>query len=82
VAIITADHGNAETMIDPDSGGPWTAHTTNLVPCILYDPSGSLDSEVTLRDGGILADISPTILDIMGLEQPEEMTGKTLIVRG
>lgn len=82
VAIITADHGNAETMKDPDSGGPWTAHTTNLVPCVLYDPSRQLSDGYVLREGGILADIAPTILDIMGLDQPDDMTGQTLIKRG
>ncbi|MFQ5498892.1 MAG: 2,3-bisphosphoglycerate-independent phosphoglycerate mutase [Candidatus Zixiibacteriota bacterium] len=81
VAIVTADHGNAETMIDKTSGGPWTAHTTNLVPCILYDPSGQLGPGVSMRDGGILADVAPTVLDILGLPVPEQMTGKTLIVR-
>ncbi len=84
VAIITADHGNAEQMLDPDSGGPFTAHTTNLVPCILYDPLEAVGhrESVTLRDGGILADIAPTILDLMDLEIPVEMTGKSLIERG
>jgi len=84
VAIITADHGNAEQMLDPDSGSPFTAHTTNLVPCILYDPLEAVGhrESVTLRDGGILADIAPTILDLMDLEVPVEMTGKSLIERG
>lgn len=101
VAIVTADHGNAEMMIDPATGGPWTAHTTNLVPCILYDPTGQLGHRpvgdggvlmpfdqttqgpsIRLREGGILADIAPTVLDIMGLPQPKEMTGKSLIIRG
>ncbi len=101
VAIITADHGNAEKMIDPATGGPWTAHTTNLVPCILYDPTGQLGHRplgsggvlmpldgavsappIRLREGGILADIAPTILDIMGIDRPKEMTGQSLIVRG
>lgn len=85
VAIITADHGNAEMMIDPKTGGPWTAHTTNLVPCILYDPTGRIGDSSTgvqLRDGGVLADIAPTILEILGLHTPEEMSGKSLIVRG
>jgi 2,3-bisphosphoglycerate-independent phosphoglycerate mutase len=81
VAIITSDHGNAELMVDPNGGGPFTAHTTNLVPCILYDPSGKLGN-LRLHEGGILADIAPTILDIMGIDIPEEMTGKSLIVRG
>ncbi len=80
VAIVTADHGNAEVMIDPQTGGPWTAHTTNLVPCILYDPAKQLGN-VTMRDG-ILADIAPTILDILKLAKPPEMTGNSLIVRG
>jgi len=84
VALITADHGNAEVMIDPKTGGPWTAHTTNLVPFILYDPSERLNNPtvIRLREGGVLADVAPTVLDILKLEQPEEMTGKTLIVRG
>jgi len=81
VAIVTADHGNAEQMVDPDSGGPFTAHTTNLVPCVLFDPSGRL-GKVNIREGGILADIAPTVLDIMGLTQPAEMSGKSLIERG
>ena len=72
VALITADHGNAEYMIDQD-GKPFTAHTTNPVPfCIV-------GADVHLRDGR-LADIAPTMLDLMGLNQPEEMDGKTLIV--
>ncbi|MFH1373419.1 MAG: 2,3-bisphosphoglycerate-independent phosphoglycerate mutase [bacterium] len=85
VAIITADHGNAEMMVDPTNGGPFTAHTTNLVPCILYDPSGKVaggSGKIQLREGGILADIAPTILEIMGLDIPGEMTGRSLIVRG
>lgn len=73
--IITADHGNCETMIDPITGGPHTAHTTNLVPVILFGgPEGA-----TLRDGR-LSDLAPTVLQLMGLPQPDEMTGKTLIV--
>ncbi len=84
VALITADHGNAELMVDPDRGGPWTAHTTNPVPLILFDPSGQLSSseKVSLRDGGILADVAPTVLEIMGIERPREMTGKSLLVKG
>ncbi|MFQ5452953.1 MAG: 2,3-bisphosphoglycerate-independent phosphoglycerate mutase [Candidatus Zixiibacteriota bacterium] len=84
VALITADHGNAETMIDPQTGGPWTAHTTNPVPFILYDPFEKAGNklQIKLRDKGILADVAPTVLDILKLEQPEEMTGKSLIVRG
>jgi len=87
VAIVTADHGNAETMIDPETGGPWTAHTTNPVPCILYDPTGQLSKRYgrggpKLRDGGKLADIAPTVLDILEIEAPTEMTGTSLIKRG
>ena len=74
--IVTADHGNCETMIDPETGGPHTAHTLNPVPVALV--GGPAD--VTLRDGR-LADLAPTLLDLMGLELPAEMTGKTLIQR-
>lgn len=74
--IVTADHGNCETMTDPETGGPHTAHTTNLVPVILFGgPDGA-----TLRDGGRLADLAPTILELMGLEQPKEMTGRSLLI--
>lgn len=72
--IVTADHGNCETMVDPETGGPHTAHTTNLVPVILLGgPKGA-----SLRDGR-LADLAPTLLQLMGLPQPDEMTGKSLI---
>ncbi len=75
--IVTADHGNCETMTDPETGGPHTAHTTNLVPVILFGgPDGA-----TLRDGGRLADLAPTLLELMGLDQPIEMTGRSLLVR-
>lgn len=73
--IVTADHGNCELMVDPETGGPHTAHTTNLVPVILVGgPQGA-----SLRDGGRLADLAPTVLQLMGLPQPAEMTGKSLI---
>ena len=73
--IVTADHGNCEVMVDPDTGGPHTAHTTNLVPVILVGgPQGA-----TLADGK-LADLAPTLLDLMDMPQPDEMTGKSLIV--
>ena len=72
--IVTADHGNCEVMIDPETGRPHTAHTLNLVPVILV--GGQKDQ--TLRDGR-LADLAPTLLDIMGLEKPPEMTGQSLI---
>lgn len=74
--LITADHGNCEQMRNPD-GSPHTAHTTNLVHCIYV---GEDQDQVTLRDG-ILADIAPTILDMLGLPKPEEMTGMSLITR-
>lgn len=73
-AIIVADHGNCEMMIDED-GGPHTAHTTNLVPCILVDD----EYQGTLKEGGKLGDIAPTILALMDIAQPEEMTGESLL---
>ena len=73
VAIITADHGNADKMID-ENGEPFTAHTTNPVPfCVI-------GHDCKLREGGVLADIAPTMLQIMGLPQPEEMSGKSIII--
>ncbi|MBZ5702776.1 MAG: 2,3-bisphosphoglycerate-independent phosphoglycerate mutase [Acidobacteriia bacterium] len=72
--IITADHGNAETMIDPVTGGPHTYHTTNPVPFILV----SEDDKVRLRPGGALRDIAPTMLGVLGEPSPVEMTGKDL----
>lgn len=75
--FICADHGNAEQEINYETGAPHTAHTTNPVPFILVNgPEGA-----TLREGGCLADIAPTLLEIMGLEQPAEMTGKSLLVK-
>lgn len=74
VALITADHGNSEKMID-ENGNPYTAHTTNNVPLILVDNSRK---NVVLRPG-ILGDIAPTLLDIMGIDKPADMTGRTLI---
>ena len=75
--IITADHGNADQMIDYVHGGPFTAHTTNPVPVIVIDPSAP---KKTLRQGGRLCDLCPTMLDMMGMEKPAEMTGESLIV--
>ena len=77
VLFICADHGNAEKMIDYETGKPHTAHTTNPVPFILVNA----DASMKLREGGCLADIAPTLLELMGLEQPAEMTGKSLIVK-
>ena len=74
--LLTADHGNADEMIDPDSCGPFTAHTTNSVPCILV--SGKY-REAQLRTNGKLADIAPTLLQILELPKPAEMTGTSLI---
>jgi 2,3-bisphosphoglycerate-independent phosphoglycerate mutase len=72
--LITADHGNAEHKIDPDTNEPLTAHTTNPVPVVLVGtPAG------TLRDGGGLRDVAPTVLEVMGLPRPAEMTGRSLI---
>lgn len=73
VALITADHGNADKMLE-DDGSPFTAHTTNPVPFIVVGE----DCEI-VEEGGVLADISPTIIKLLGLPQPEEMTGKSLI---
>ena len=75
VLLITADHGNSEQMIDYKTGEPHTAHTTNPVPLILYGMEG-----VTLKSGK-LADLAPTMLDIMGLKKPDEMTGESIIIR-
>jgi 2,3-bisphosphoglycerate-independent phosphoglycerate mutase len=72
--IITADHGNAETMIDPVTGGPHTYHTTNPVPFILATD----DARLQLQQGGSLRDISPTLLGVLGLDEPREMTGRDL----
>ncbi len=73
VALITADHGNADQMYEPD-GSAFTAHTTNPVPFIV------VGQDCELREGGVLADIAPTMLKILGLEQPTEMTGKSIIL--
>jgi 2,3-bisphosphoglycerate-independent phosphoglycerate mutase len=75
--IVTADHGNCEMMVDPETGGPHTAHTLNPVPVILV--GGPPD--VRLRAGGRLADLAPTVLELMGLAPPPEMTGRSLIER-
>ena len=71
--LVTADHGNCEVMIDPETGGPHTAHTTSPVPFV------SIGTDFPgLRTGGALCDVAPTILELLGLEQPQEMTGRTL----
>ncbi len=76
-AIITADHGNCEVMVDPETGAPHTAHTTNLVPCYYI---GNEDVHTTCEQGA-LCDLAPSILHLMGLEQPVEMTGSPLFSR-
>jgi len=73
--LVTADHGNCEMMRDPETGGPHTAHTTNPVPIFLAGQPGA-----KLHDGR-LADLAPTLLALMELPQPVEMTGKTLLIR-
>lgn len=75
--FICADHGNAEQLIDDETGEPFTAHTTNPVPFILVNA----DPAYKLREGGCLADIAPTLIELMGMEQPKEMTGKSLLVK-
>ncbi len=72
VCVITADHGNADHMLEPD-GSPNTAHSLNPVPCIVTC------SDVTLADGGVLADVAPTVLALLGIPQPHEMTGRSLL---
>lgn len=75
--FICADHGNAEQLVDYETGEPFTAHTTNQVPFILVN----YEDAYTLREGGCLADIIPTLIEIMGREQPAEMTGKSLLIK-
>ncbi len=72
--IITADHGNADVMVDAITGQPHTAHTTNPVPLVLLDP----DSTPALRDGGALCDVGPTVLGLLGVAAPPEMNGRDL----
>ena len=74
--FICADHGNAEQLIDEETGAPFTAHTTNPVPFILVNTEG-----YGLREGGCLADIAPTLIELMGMEKPKEMTGKSLLIK-
>ncbi len=76
--LITADHGNCEMMIDPESGGPHTAHTTNPVPLVLVEEGAAYP----LRPGGALSDVGPTVLSMLGVEIPAEMTGQDLRLIG
>ena len=75
--FICADHGNAEQLVDYETGEPYTAHTTNPVPFILVN----YDEAYTLKEGGKLCDIVPTLIEIMGMEKPKEMTGESLLVK-
>ena len=75
--FICADHGNAEKLIDEETGASFTAHTTNPVPFILVN----YDDAYTLRDGGRLADIVPTLIEMMGMQKPAEMTGESLLIK-
>ncbi|MDQ3282347.1 MAG: 2,3-bisphosphoglycerate-independent phosphoglycerate mutase [Acidobacteriota bacterium] len=77
VALISADHGNAELMFDENTGQPHTAHTTNPVPLILFDPHKRYGA---LRGGGVLSNVAPTILTILGIDKPAEMTAESLLV--
>ena len=77
IMLITADHGNAECMEDPITHKPFTAHTTNPVPLILFNAK----EDVSLSEGGVLADIAPTVLDLLGIKKSPEMTGSSLITR-
>ncbi|MFZ5640715.1 MAG: alkaline phosphatase family protein, partial [Bacillota bacterium] len=73
--LVTADHGNAEQMVDPDDGQPYTAHTTNPVPFMYIDKANQTAS----MEAGRLEDIAPTMLSLLGIDQPAEMTGRNLI---
>ena len=77
VMFICADHGNAEMLIDYKTGEPFTAHTTNPVPFILVN----YDEAYTLKEDGKLCDIVPTLIDIMGMDKPAEMTGQSLLIK-
>jgi 2,3-bisphosphoglycerate-independent phosphoglycerate mutase len=79
VMIVTADHGNCETMFDPATGQPHTAHTTAPVPVVLFDPERRWTG---LRRGGALENVAPTLVEIMGLPKPAEMTGTSLLEPG
>jgi 2,3-bisphosphoglycerate-independent phosphoglycerate mutase len=79
VGIFTADHGNAERLIDPVTGGPMTAHTTNPVPVILVAPGDSPLRHVTLKPDQVLSSIAPTVLELLGLPVPPDMTSPSLI---
>ena len=75
--FITADHGNVEKMVDEQTGAPYTAHTVGKVRAVLYNCNKPIKG---LKDGR-LADVSPTLLDLLGIEQPKEMTGQSLLIK-
>ena len=81
VALVTADHGNAEEMIDRATGGPLTAHTTNPVPVVLVAPDDHPLQTVTLRTNGVLSAVGTTMLDLLGLTPPPEMDQASLVIR-
>jgi 2,3-bisphosphoglycerate-independent phosphoglycerate mutase len=78
-ALVTADHGNAEMMIDPVTGGPFTAHTTNPVPVVLVAPDANRFRHAPLRVDGVLSAVAPTILHLLGITPPADMTQESLI---
>ena len=73
--LLTADHGNSECMEDPVTHSPFTAHTTNPVPFLLINGNGKYE----LKETGALCDVAPTVLELLGIKQPQEMTGHSLI---
>jgi 2,3-bisphosphoglycerate-independent phosphoglycerate mutase len=79
VAIVTADHGNAEEMIDRETGGPMTAHTKNPVPVVLITPDDHPLRHTTLRPDGILSAVAPTIAQLLGIPIPDDMSTPSLI---
>jgi 2,3-bisphosphoglycerate-independent phosphoglycerate mutase len=80
VTLITADHGNAEQMIDYDTGGPFTSHTTRFpVPFIVVAGEHPSLKDCKVRNGGVLADVAPTVLSLLELDQPPQMEGKSLL---
>ena len=78
--LITADHGNAETMRDPETGQPHTAHTLNPVPVLLVEPPRPGRNAYRGLRAGRLADVAPTVLELLGLAPPMEMTGRSLLL--
>ena len=74
--LLTADHGNAEMMLNEETGKPHTAHTTNIVPFVVINAK----DDIKLKDDGALCNVAPTVLELMGIEQPKEMDCESLIV--